>query len=54
MNFSVEGRTAIVTGASSGLGSRFAQVLAGEGANVVLAARRAEPIAQGAKEIEAG
>ena len=53
MSFSVEGRTAIVTGASSGLGVRFAQVLAGAGAGVVLAARRQEQLEQTAKEIEA-
>jgi hypothetical protein len=35
-------RVAIVTGASSGLGARFATVLADAGANVVAAARRAE------------
>ena len=35
-------RTAIVTGASSGLGARFATVLADAGANVVAAARRVE------------
>ncbi|MFN9378250.1 MAG: SDR family NAD(P)-dependent oxidoreductase [Novosphingobium sp.] len=34
------GRVALVTGASSGLGERFAQVLASQGAAVVLAARR--------------
>ena len=38
--FSLEGRVAIVTGASSGLGDRFARVLHGAGANVVVAARR--------------
>ena len=46
--FSLEGRTAIVTGASSGLGVRFAKVLSSVGANVVVAARRAdtgEPVA---------
>jgi NAD(P)-dependent dehydrogenase (short-subunit alcohol dehydrogenase family) len=35
-------RVAIVTGASSGLGARFAEVLAGAGAQVVAAARRIE------------
>lgn len=42
MAFTLElkGKTAVVTGASSGLGARFATVLADAGANVVLAARR--------------
>lgn len=39
---SLEGRVAIVTGASSGLGARFATVLAAAGAQVVAAARRLE------------
>ncbi|MCX5254957.1 SDR family oxidoreductase [Streptomyces canus] len=38
--FSLEGRTAIVTGASAGLGARFASVLAQAGATVFAAARR--------------
>ncbi len=38
--FDLSGRTAIVTGASSGLGSRFAEVLHGLGATVVVSARR--------------
>jgi NAD(P)-dependent dehydrogenase (short-subunit alcohol dehydrogenase family) len=42
--FSLEGRTALVTGASSGLGRHFAQVLHGAGATVVLAARRVDRI----------
>ena len=38
--FDLEGRVAIVTGASAGLGRRFASVLADAGAEVVAAARR--------------
>ena len=40
--FRLDGRVAIVTGASSGLGARFARVLHAAGANVVLAARRVD------------
>ncbi len=38
--FNLEGRRILVTGASSGLGARFARVLAAEGAAVAVAARR--------------
>ncbi|TAN34950.1 SDR family oxidoreductase [bacterium] len=38
--FDLRGRVAIVTGASSGLGARFAKVIAAAGATVVLAGRR--------------
>ncbi len=38
--FRLDGRVAIVTGASSGLGARFTRVLHGAGATVVAAARR--------------
>ena len=40
--FRLDGRVAIVTGASSGLGARFARVLDAAGARVVVAARRVE------------
>ncbi len=40
--FRLDGRTAIVTGASSGLGARFALVLGAAGATVVVTARRAD------------
>jgi NAD(P)-dependent dehydrogenase (short-subunit alcohol dehydrogenase family) len=40
--YDLDSRTAIVTGASSGLGERFARVLHAAGASVVVAARRAE------------
>jgi len=38
--FRLDGRVAVVTGASSGLGDRFARVLSAAGASVVVAARR--------------
>ena len=40
--FDLTGKVALVTGASSGLGVRFAEVLAENGAEVVLVARRAD------------
>src|SRR5437879_12482815 len=40
--FDLDGRAAIVTGASSGLGERFARVLYAAGANVMAAARRTD------------
>jgi 3-oxoacyl-[acyl-carrier protein] reductase len=50
--FDLTGQVALVTGASSGLGVRFAQVLAGNGAAVALVARRAERLAAVKAEIE--
>jgi len=52
--FSLAGRTALITGASSGLGAHFARLFAEAGANVVLGARRVDRIAALADEIEAG
>jgi NAD(P)-dependent dehydrogenase (short-subunit alcohol dehydrogenase family) len=40
--FRLDGQTAVVTGATSGLGARFARVLSDAGANVVIAGRRAD------------
>ncbi len=48
-----KGKVALVTGASSGLGARFATVLAQAGATVVLAARRTERLKELRAEIEA-
>ncbi|WP_405099492.1 SDR family oxidoreductase [Oceanobacillus sp. FSL H7-0719] len=47
----LEGKTAIVTGASSGIGTAIAKELAGAGANVVLAARNEAKLTEIANEI---
>jgi len=49
--FSVEGKVALVTGASSGLGRRFALTLARNGAKVALAARSMDKLKALAEEI---
>ena len=47
------GRVALVTGASGGLGSQFARVLAANGAAVALAARRIDRLEALRDEIRA-
>ena len=51
--FDLQGRVALVTGASSGLGQHFARVLARAGAAVALTARRADKLEAAAGEIAA-
>jgi NAD(P)-dependent dehydrogenase (short-subunit alcohol dehydrogenase family) len=51
--FRLDGKVALVTGASAGLGKRFAAVLAGAGAKVALCARRTDKLASLAQEIAA-
>ena len=51
--FDIKGKTAIVTGASGAFGALAAKVLAGAGANVVLAAGKADELKKVAAECEA-
>ncbi|PYC41661.1 2-deoxy-D-gluconate 3-dehydrogenase [Pseudomonas soli] len=52
--FSLDGRRALVTGASSGLGRHFAQTLAAAGAEVLVTARREAPLQALVETIQAG
>jgi NAD(P)-dependent dehydrogenase (short-subunit alcohol dehydrogenase family) len=52
-SFSLRGKTALVTGASSGLGRHFARVLSEAGAKVAIAARRLDRLQQLATELRA-
>lgn len=51
MDLQLEGRTAIVCGASAGIGLGIAESLAGEGANVVMFARRRELVEREAERL---
>jgi 3-oxoacyl-[acyl-carrier protein] reductase len=53
MDLGLSGRTAIVSGASSGMGLAIARSLAGEGANVAMFARRREQLEREAEQIGA-
>jgi NAD(P)-dependent dehydrogenase (short-subunit alcohol dehydrogenase family) len=52
-SFELTGRTALITGASSGLGTRFGRILAASGANVALGARRVDRLEELADRIGA-
>lgn len=53
MNKKLHGKVALITGASAGIGQACARALAGEGAKLVLTARRGERLDALKKEIEA-
>ena len=50
--FRLDDKVVLITGASSGLGARFARVASGAGATVVVAARRAERLAELVDELD--
>ena len=51
--FDLTGQTAVVTGASTGLGVQMAKAFASQGANLVLIARRQNLLEENAAAIEA-
>lgn len=52
MRFGLDGRTAIITGGSRGIGKATARQLVAEGANVVVCARDGDRLSRAASEIE--
>ncbi len=52
-SFSLDGKVAIITGASSGLGVAFASGLAEAGANIAICARRVEKLEETKTQVEA-
>ena len=51
--FNLKGRVAVITGASSGLGKQMSKAFAGQGADLVLLARRVERLEEMKSELEA-
>ena len=53
MDLQLKGKTALVTGATRGIGRAIADTFADEGANVAICARKADEVAEAVKAIEA-
>ena len=51
IDYGLKGKTAVITGGSDGLGRATAELLAREGANVVICARREDHLRQAAADI---